>query len=73
MKCARCCGLMVVDDLLDMKESCVPMWMRGLRCVTCGNIEDPLIQYHRMVQRTRRVKRMASRLVRPVVHPAQAA
>jgi hypothetical protein len=32
---------MVADQLLDMQESYLPMWMRGLRCVTCGNIEDP--------------------------------
>ncbi|HSA84820.1 MAG TPA: hypothetical protein VLE46_01460 [Nitrospira sp.] len=41
MRCTRCSGLMVADQLLDMQESYLPMWMRGLRCVTCGNIEDP--------------------------------
>jgi hypothetical protein len=43
---------MVADQLLDMQESYLPMWMRGLRCVTCGNIEDPLIHHHRIVQRS---------------------
>lgn len=62
MTCMRCSGLMVVDHLLDMQESFVPMWMRGLRCVTCGNIEDPLINHHRIVQRTRRANRLATRL-----------
>jgi len=73
MKCARCSGLMVVDHLLDMQESYVPMWMRGLRCVTCGNIEDPLIHYNRMMHEARRIRRRASRLVQPLAAQAQAA
>ncbi len=50
MKCIRCHGLMVVDDLLDMHESYLSMWMRGLRCISCGNIVDPLIHRNRMRQ-----------------------
>jgi hypothetical protein len=73
MKCARCSGLMVTDHLLDMQESYVPMWMRGLRCVTCGNIEDPLIHHHRMVQHTRKVRRDASRFERTAIRPPVAA
>jgi hypothetical protein len=41
---------MVADDLIDIRESSIPMWMRGWRCVACGNIIDPLILRHRMVQ-----------------------
>jgi len=52
MKCTRCEGLMVVDNLVDLQESCVPMWMRGMRCVSCGNIVDPLILRHRMIQKS---------------------
>jgi hypothetical protein len=52
MTCTRCKGLMVVDDLVDLQESCLPMWMRGLRCVSCGNIVDPLIMRNRMIQRS---------------------
>ncbi len=52
MTCTRCKGLMVVDDLVDLQESCLPMWMRGLRCVSCGNIVDPLIMRNRMMQRS---------------------
>ena len=48
MTCSRCQGLMVGDDLIDLQESYVPMWMCGWRCVACGNIVDPLIQRHRM-------------------------
>ncbi len=47
MNCTRCHGLMVGDDLLDIRESYLPMWMRGLRCVSCGNIVDPVIDRNR--------------------------
>ncbi|MDF0665198.1 MAG: hypothetical protein P0119_03885 [Nitrospira sp.] len=74
MTCTRCSGLMVVDHLLDMQESYLPMWMRGLRCMTCGNIEDPVIHHHRIMQRTRRANRLATRLAlaKKVVRPAAA-
>lgn len=62
MKCTRCEGLMVVDNLVDLQESLVPMWMRGMRCVSCGNIVDPLILRHRMLQ-----KSGAMRLLKPGV------
>ena len=73
MKCARCSGLMVRDHLLDMQESYVPMWMRGLRCVACGNIEDPLIHHHRMVQHKRKARRNASQFERTAMRPPVAA
>jgi hypothetical protein len=50
MECTRCDGLMVSDHLIDMRESSIPMWMKGWRCVSCGNIVDPLILRHRMIQ-----------------------
>lgn len=50
MNCSRCHGLMVPDNLIDMRESFLPMWMRGLRCVACGNVVDPLIAHNRMRQ-----------------------
>jgi len=50
MQCTKCDGLMVADNLIDIKESSIPMWMKGWRCVACGNIVDPLIQKHRMIQ-----------------------
>lgn len=73
MQCARCSGLMVLDHFLDMQESWMPMWMRGLRCVTCGNIEDPLIHYNRMIHEARRTRRRVSRAAHPITAPAQAA
>ncbi len=74
MKCARCCGLMVADELLDLQESYLPMWMRALRCVTCGNIEDPLIRHHR-AGRSGRVTEVveASHTARISPRPSQAA
>ena len=50
MQCTKCDGLMVSDNLLDIMESAIPMWMKGWRCVSCGNIVDPLILKHRMTQ-----------------------
>ena len=52
MQCTRCDGLMVADNLIDMMESSIPMWMKGWRCVSCGNIVDPIIQKHRMIQQS---------------------
>lgn len=73
MKCTRCCGLMVVDHLLDMKESYLPMWMQALRCLACGNIVDPAIHYHRETRRAQRARRLASRLAKRSTTPARAA
>ena len=50
MQCTKCDGLMVADNLIDIMESSIPMWMKGWRCVSCGNIVDPIIQKHRMIQ-----------------------
>ncbi|MEX5214391.1 MAG: hypothetical protein NW703_09545 [Nitrospiraceae bacterium] len=50
MKCARCHGLMIEDHLLDIRESLGPMWIKTWRCVSCGNIVDPLILKHRTAQ-----------------------
>lgn len=51
MNCSRCQGLMVRDDLIDIRESYSPMWIRGLRCISCGNIVDPMINRNRLYQR----------------------
>ena len=50
MDCSRCHGLMVEDDLIDIRESYLPMWTHGLRCVACGNIVDPVIARNRKRQ-----------------------
>lgn len=67
MHCTRCQGLMVLDDLVDLQESCVPMWMRGLRCVACGNIVDPLILRHRVMQKSGGRPLLKSRLPVPAL------
>jgi len=74
MKCTRCQGLMVADDLLDMQESYLPMWMRGLRCIACGNIVDPLISSNRMRCQTGVVRSLKPEHRVPVLsRPAKAA
>jgi hypothetical protein len=59
---------MVVDDLIDLQESFLPMWMRGLRCIACGNIVDPLINHHRMIQKSG-TARLLNREVRMPASP----
>jgi len=56
MHCTRCDGLMVTDSLIDLLESSIPMWMKGWRCVSCGNIVDPIILKHRMIQQAGAVR-----------------
>ena len=73
MRCTKCSGLMVVDHLLDMKESYLPMWMQALRCLTCGNIVDPLIHFHRATQQAQRARRLTTRFARKTTQPAVAA
>jgi len=58
MNCTRCHGLMVEDNLIDIRESFLPMWMRGLRCIACGNVVDPLIAQNRMHQQARVAKEL---------------
>ena len=50
-----------------LQESCVPMWMRGLRCVACGNIVDPLILRHRVMQKSGGRPLLKSRLPVPAL------
>jgi len=65
MECTRCEGLMVTDSLIDLQESSIPMWMKGWRCVSCGNIVDPLIQQHRMIQQAGAVRLLGARAAVP--------
>ena len=73
MKCTKCCGLMVVEHLLDMKESYLPMWMQAFRCLACGNVVDPLIHFHRTTQRAQRARRLTTHLAKKTTRPAVAA
>jgi len=56
---------MVADSLIDLQESSIPMWMTGRRCVSCGNIVDPLIQQHRMIQRAGAVRLLRTEAALP--------
>jgi hypothetical protein len=56
---------MVTDNLIDIKESSIPMWMKGWRCVSCGNIVDPLIQQHRMIQQAGASRLLSTETVVP--------
>ena len=67
MNCPRCHGLMVGDDLFDIRESYLPMWMRGLRCVSCGNIVDPVIDRNRTSQRFASVRQLEPSALAPVL------
>lgn len=41
---------MVMDHFLDIQESFGSPWVKGWRCVTCGEISDPIIERHRELQ-----------------------
>jgi hypothetical protein len=74
MNCSRCHGLMVSDNLIDIQESFLPMWMRGLRCIACGNVVDPLIVRNRMHQQSNVARELKSNVrVAPLPRHAKAA
>jgi hypothetical protein len=56
---------MVTDNLIDIRESGIPMWMKGWRCVSCGNIVDPLIQQHRMIQQVGAMRLLETKTAMP--------
>ncbi len=60
MTCQRCHGLMVQDHLLDLEEAYGCLWIEGWRCVSCGDIVDPLIIRRRLVQHIREVELAAT-------------
>jgi len=70
MECTRCDGLMVADNLIDIQESSIQMWMKGWRCLSCGNIVDPLILQHRMIQQAGAVRLLEREADRPRLHHA---
>ena len=65
MQCARCDGFMVSDNLIDLQESSIPMWMKGWRCVSCGNIVDPLILRQRMIQQAGALRLLEKEVAMP--------
>jgi hypothetical protein len=61
---------MVADNLIDMQESSIPMWIRGWRCVSCGNIIDPLIQKYRMIQQAGALRLLGTEMAMPKLRHA---
>ncbi len=47
MSCSRCCGLMVTDNLMDFDGTAGHMWVRVLRCMNCGHLQDPIMEQNR--------------------------
>ncbi len=48
--CRRCHGLMVPERFQDLQDDTGQLSFYGWRCLTCGEIVDPLIQAHRQHQ-----------------------
>ena len=46
MRCARCQGLMVWDQFLDMAQADA-LWALAWRCINCGEVLDAVIEDHR--------------------------
>ncbi len=53
MRCRRCQGLMVEDCFLVLGDARGHLWLRGWRCVNCGEVIEPGIARHRRSQRSR--------------------
>ncbi len=47
MDCPRCDGVMVRDAFEDMQDDTGTLSFYGWRCITCGEIVDPLILSNR--------------------------
>ena len=50
MTCTRCQGCMAKDHFLDLMESAESMWLAGWRCLNCGNVLDPVMEWNRRGQ-----------------------
>lgn len=46
-RCERCQGLMVLDQSLDLLDTGDDISIWTWRCITCGNIVDPVILRNR--------------------------
>lgn len=51
MECPRCNGVMVRDVFEDLKDDTGSLYFRGWRCLICGEILDPVIEYNRGTHR----------------------
>lgn len=48
MQCPRCKGTMVQDFFEDMHDDTGALFFTGWRCVTCGEVLDPVIAKNRL-------------------------
>lgn len=66
MDCPRCKGIMIQDKFGDVADESGVMYFSGWRCISCGEILDPVIsenrQHHRepMIGKSR--KKFATQL-----------
>ena len=47
MDCPRCQGIMIQDKFGDVADEAGTMYFSGWRCITCGEILDPVIAANR--------------------------
>jgi hypothetical protein len=47
MRCERCNGLMVCEQICDLQEMNSDLCVNGYRCLLCGNIVDTTILENR--------------------------
>ena len=52
MRCERCSGLMVRDLFFDMLDDSGNHSFVGWRCVSCGDVLDPVILKNRHARRS---------------------
>jgi len=45
--CARCGGLMVVEYYIDLQDDTGQIGLTALRCMSCGEVIDPVILQNR--------------------------
>ncbi len=48
MGCPRCQSLMVQETFVDWESDTGALYFTGWRCITCGDIVDPLIVQNRI-------------------------
>ena len=57
MNCHRCRGLMCAVDFLVSASTVKDDYLCGWRCISCGEIIDPVIVWNRMRTKTQRLIR----------------
>ena len=66
MPCSRCRGMMVQDLLHDFYVDYGHLSLRAWRCVSCGNVVEPLILKNRRMRQPQKGRSHQSRvLVQP--------